>query len=602
MVIEIIGKQMKQLKRSSKNKLSRCFIAISIMIYMFIAASAVGQQATMLDIKKNLQSEFMEGLYQRTYYSLLDRVDPDGFLQESLTGRYPGMFPRTVGGIVSLFLETGELDMSEKIINSSLDAMTENDMERISHVFLRQTNDLIPVFNGKKLMQPETSVELYRFDHDRKGAIKCTAPDKPILAVQVAISLNACKGVLTLTLRKEKDSAPIRSMNINAKQINPGQLWQRFELAEPLMLNEGEEYFIQIEYDGFGYPTWYGLDNQPEQGGAFWFNSESNSSDWVYEKNNAPAYVVDFGKLRQKQVSKPYEIYCDWDQIDGQANVIMAWARLAEKRGHTEYEDHTYSIVAKLMDRTSDQPYFMIGEGHAVGTNLVQNISLEHSREGRYWHAWDILTQSVVGASLEAMINIAHRRGDTKHALRWQRRLQLLKQGVGQNLTRIVNGKKVYLEMLLPNSSGGVPFTGMGWLNLAPIMAQWEPLERQIMRNTIETMRTKLLLEYKGQKYLAMEYDPDGKVYQEWIIGKGVGWEIDYSRQEKEYNRIVEWLKFLETFHTGELYSEFMRLDDDGKWLVGDGGNGEQSSWWCWAMARLRKDAGLPIVPENPIK
>ncbi len=94
--------------------------------------------------------------------------------------------------------------------------------------------------------------------------------------------------------------------------------------------------------------------------------------------------------------------------------------------------------------------------------------------------------------------------------------------------------------------------------------------------------------------------DPDGFL-QESLTGKGVGWEIDYSRQEKEYNRIVEWLDFLESFHTGELYSEFMRLDDDGTWLVGDGGNGEQSSWWCWAMDRLRKDVGLSSVPERPI-
>ena len=577
------------------------YVKLTLMIYMLIIASAVAQEATMSDIKKNLQSEFMEGLYQRTYYSLLDRVDSDGFLQESLTGRYPGMFPRTVGGIVSLFLETGELEISEKIINSTLEAMTVNEMERISHVFLRQTNDLIPVFDGKELMQHETNVALYKLNHNRSGAIKVKATGQPILAVEVAISLNACKGVLTLTLRKDKDGEPIRSIDIEAKQVNPGRLWQRFALAEPLVVKEGDEYFVQIDFDGFGYPTWFGLDEESKQGGAFWFDAESSSPEWIYQENHAPAYVVDVGKLRHKQVSKPYKIYCDWDQIDGQANVIMAWARLAEKRGRIDFEDQTYSVVAKLMDRTSDQPYFMIGEGHAVGTNLVQNISLEHSREGRYWHAWDILTQSVVGASLESMINIAHRRGDSKHELRWQRRLQLLKQGVSQNLTRIVNGKKVYLEMLLPNSAGGVPFTGMGWLNLAPIMAQWEPLERQIMRNTVETMREKLLLEYKGQKYLAMEYDPDGKVYNEWIIGKGVGWEIDYSRQEKEYNRIVEWLKFLETFHTGELYSEFMRLDDDGKWLVGDGGNGEQSSWWCWAIARLRLDAGLPVVPESPI-
>ena len=396
---------MDYIKLIRKRKLNRHYLKYFIIIFMLTVASTVAQQPTMSDIKKSLQSEFMEGLYQRTYYSLLDRIDSDGFLQESLTGRYPGMFPRTVGGIVSLFLETEKLDISEKIISSTLEAMTVNEMERIPHVFLRQTNDLIPVFNGNVLMQSETSVELHRLDHNHSGAIKIEATDQPILAVEVAISLNACEGVLTLTLRKDINGKPMRSMSIEAKQVNPGRLWQRSELSEPLVLHEGEEYFIQIDFDGFGYPAWFGLDNQPEQGGAFWMDGDSGWQEWSYQKNHAPAYVVDVGKLRHEQVSKPYEIYCDWDQIDGQANVIMAWARLAEKRGRTEFEDRTYSVVAKLMDRTSDQPYFMIGEGHAVGTNLVQNISLEHSREGRYWHVWDILTQSVVGASLESMIN-----------------------------------------------------------------------------------------------------------------------------------------------------------------------------------------------------
>ena len=273
----------------------------------------------------------------------------------------------------------------------------------------------------------------------------------------------------------------------------------------------------------------------------------------------------------------------------------MAWARLALERGRTAFEDRTYELATKLMDRTSDQPYFMWGRGHAVGVNLVQNISLEHSREGRFWHAWDILTQCVVGASLESMIEIANQRGETKHALRWQDRLQVLEKGIAQNLTRTLNGKKVYLEMRLPNSAGGVPFTGMGWMNFAPIMAQWEPLERQVLRNTVETLRKKLLLKYDGYKYLDMEYDQHGKV-SNYIIGKGVGWEIDYARQEKEYHRIIEWLDFLNGIHHGELYMESMHLGDDGKWIIGDGGNGEQCSWWCWSMARLRKEAGLPAV------
>ena len=291
-----------------KIKLNRLGLIFFTLMVMLTIASTAAQQATMADIKKSLQSEFMEGLYERTYYSLLDRVDPDGFVQESLTGRYPGMFPRTAGGIVSLFLETGELEISEKIINCTLEAMTVNEMERMPHVFLRQTNDLVPVFNGKALMQPETSVALYKLGQNCSGAIKFKAPGQPILAVEAAISLNACKGVLTMTLRRDKDSAPIRSMSIEAKQVNPGQVWQRFEFSHPPVLDKGRAYFIRFEYDGFGYPTWFGLDDVPEQGGACWLNAGALPSKWVYQKSHAPAYAVDVGNLRHEQRCEPYKI------------------------------------------------------------------------------------------------------------------------------------------------------------------------------------------------------------------------------------------------------------------------------------------------------
>ncbi|MEN8228236.1 MAG: hypothetical protein ABFS38_08790 [Bacteroidota bacterium] len=583
---------MKLLKKRKLNHLGRMFFMLVLILTM---TSTAAQQTTMADIKESLQSEYIEELYNNTYYSLLDRVDPDGFLQESLTGRYPGMFPRTVGGIVSLFIETGELDVAERIINCTLEAMMVNEMERIPHVFLRQKNDLIPVFNGNELMQSETSVALYKLNQNSSAAIKFKAPDQPIQAVEVAISLNACKGALIMTLRKDKESPPIKSIRIDAKQVKPGQLWHRFDFPEPQMLDKGKEYFIRFDFDGFGNPIWFGSDDEQEQGGAFWLNTKVHSPKWVYQKSHAPAYAIDIGNLSHKQLHKPYENHSDWDQIDGQAHVIMTWARLALERGQTDFENRTYELVAKLMDRTSDQPYFMCGIGYEVGVNLVQNIALEHSRESRYWHTWDILTQCVVGASLKSMIEVANQRGDSKHALRWQYRLQVLEKGIAQNLTRTLNGKKVYLEMLLPDSNGGTPFTGMGWLNFAPVIAQWDPLERQVLRNTVEALREKLLLDYNGYKYLDNEYDEQGKV-SNLILGKVVGWELDYARQEKEYYRIKEWLDFLNATHSGKIYMEFMRLDNEGNWEITDRGNGEQCAWWCWAMARLRKEAGLSVV------
>jgi hypothetical protein len=33
-----------------------------------------------------------------------------------------------------------------------------------------------------------------------------------------------------------------------------------------------------------------------------------------------------------------------------------------------------------------------------------------------------------------------------------------------------------------------------------------------------------------------------------------------------------------------------------GQWVKADCGNGEQSVWWCWAIARLRKELGLSAI------
>jgi len=296
-----------------------------------------------------------------------------------------------------------------------------------------------------------------------------------------------------------------------------------------------------------------------------------------------------------------YPIFCDQHQLDGQASVLMTWARLALRRGHTVFEDWTYPLVAKLMDRTVDRPFFMFG-GWPTEPGLIRNLCLEHSRESRYWDVFDILTQCHVGAALEAMAIVAERRGDVKHVRRWQERMVILKRGVASNLVRQVEGKTVYLEMRLPDSPGGVPYLGMGWLNLSPIATQWEPLDRQVLRNTVNLLRKVALQEMPGGlKWLPDDWNADG-TYTKEVIGKRIGWEIEYCRQEKEYSRIIEWLDFLESVNKQPLYLESAKLGNNGQWTVRDAGNGEQASWWCWAMARLRKEVGLPAVAERPAK
>jgi hypothetical protein len=426
--------------------------ALPFLTACLLLCSSIRAQTNANNIKVTLQSPYFEKLYANTYYSLLDRMGKDGFLPESLTGAYEGMYCRTTGALVSLFLETGRLKEAELNIQCVLNATTQYDMERIPHV--------------------------------------------------------------------------------------------------------------------------------------------------VGIKDNK------------------YTIISDEHQIDGQAHVLMAWARLALKRGHTKFEDDTWPLVSAIMKRTCDRTFFQHGRW-SVETGLVRNISFEHSREGRRWDTWDLLTQSFVGAALNDMAAVAARRGETKLADSWHKDLGILTEGIRKNLTTVRDGDTTYLEMRLPDSNGGVPFLGMGWVTLSPIAAGWEGPSHEVMRNTVKAMRRIMLKTTNGLAWMPTDSYPDGTVSNE-IIGKGQAWEMDFARSEKDYNRIKQILDLIKIVNAPKpVYMEGGWLEDSAHhqsdklsdqdlaamtnavWKTKDAGNGEQCAWWCWAMARLRKQVGLPTEPKR---
>ena len=419
----------------------------------FSALCARNVAASKESIKEKLSSEFFENLYSKTYYSLLDRMDEDGYLPESLTGAYQGMFPRTTGALTLLLIETERYDEAEANIRYVLNTVVENDMERIPRV-----------------------------------------------------------------------------------------------------------------------------------------------------------------------IGKASAILDDQHQIDGQAHVILAWARLALRRGPTQFEDETWELVRDLMKRTCDRTFFLYG-GWSIEPELVRNIALEHSKEHRMWDVFDLLTQCFVGAAMTDMAVVAERHDASDLAADWRRRIGLLKEGVNNNLTTEHYGKRTYAEMRVPNGDAGTIYPGLGWVTLAPVAAGWEPLEHQILKNTVAVMNEKLLKRTNGVAWMPTDGYPDARFSNE-IIGKGIGWELDFARAEGDYTRIEEILHLLETVNAGRpIYMEGAWLEGNGiglsdiisdsdlermatsVWQVKDAGNGEQTAWWCWAMARLRRSVGLPAEPgtvESP--
>lgn len=446
-----------------KTYLTSIYLLLAIIVTQAICSAATAQASApntakpvrQSDIEKMLRSEYFERLYSNTYYSLVDRMDDDGYLQESLTGAYEGMFPRTTGALVLLYLESGRLNEAQQNIQFVLDAITDNGMERIPRI--------IGKADGRKI-------------------------------------------------------------------------------------------------------------------------------------------VID-----------------DQHQIDGQAHVVLAWARLASNRGHTPFEDRTWAQISAIMNRTCDRTAFQYGNiKEPTRPSLVKNIDFEHSKEVRAWDVWDLLTQSFVGASLEEMSKIADRRGEHSLATTWRSKIELLKEGINTNLITTYYGIPTYVEMLQQTPSGHTPYCGLGWVTISPVAAGWEGADRQILRNTVAVMNTQLLKHGNGVAWMPTDGYPDGKFSNE-IIGKGMGWEIDFARTEGDFRRIGQILHLIQTVNgnhklflegawLGEpirRWADVMKTDadyaqmQDWSWQIKDAGNGEQTAWWCWAMCRLRKSVGMSAEPKR---
>ena len=627
------------------------FIYISISVILFsinLAADPAMKKANMKkDVVNKLNSVFHKNLLLNSYNSIVDRQEPDGFFQETMSAAYPGMYPRTTGALTLLFLELGLQDKAELTLNCVLDAAKQNKMKRIPHIFERRKIRKFPKLTTEEQCQLESPRLLFKID----GGFKCAQPiigtTNPLKAVEFLLSIPGSKGEITMQivsrnpllsgtdrsnhLEEAPDSPPSKGVadrpgdviqcgKSSEKDISFDSFqtlyeskvtlpadgktdvqWIRFEISPPLKLKKCKKYYCILSYPGPGAMFTFGLADSTNRNAGVYAVTPGDGKGWVLVNNHELTFAADTGNLKHETRDDFYPIVSRIDQIDGQAHIIMAWAKLAQARNKiTPFENKTYNFIANLMDSSTELPYFD-NKGDKGVKGLILNHDFEHSRDGRMWKTYDLLSQSFIGSALENMIPIAKRRGDKKHVSSWSKKLQLLKSAIDKNMTFTLDGKRVYLEMLLPDDKNGIPYTnGLGWVNLAPLAAQWEALDRSILDNTIASLRKRGLRNDKNNKWLIADWAANHEKETPMVIIKGVGWELDYARQNKDWKRIIEWLEFLESRNSSPIIAEAICYNKNyDSWALNDPGNGEQTCWWVWGMVRLRNELNLPPIP-NP--
>ena len=557
------------------------------------------QNATTEDVRNRLSSPFHEKLLQRTYESIINRAEPDGYFQESLIGTYQGMFCRTSGVLVRLFLKTGELERAEKTIDYCITAMLDNDMERIPHVIGHREALQTPVPNADTPACMDTAVRFTRINGGCGAAQTFVAGPKPLHAVEVFGHKWVPDTHLHVEIKKQ-NGTPVTTVHLPiTKDII--LRWFRIELPEPIKLKSSQTYRIEFNCpEEKGQPILFAGHKPP--GKTFITAYQLQSSGQIAHPDKTLSMVLDYGGLAHHEDKEKIILICGADQIDGQAHVLMVWAMLARQRGHTGFEDRTYHVIAKLMDRSTTAPYLSF-EPIRAHKGLVCNIHLEHSRDGQMWHAYDFLTQSFVVSALENMIPIARRRGDERHVKLWSDRLAFLNKNIAQNMTRQFQGKPIYYEMLLPTGREPVPFPGISWLNLAPIPSGWKSIDNAIFRNTIDTWHRVAQIDWDGPRITSSDWLPEGhtdvfgKQQSDQIIGKALGWDMVYCFRTGDYDRLCEMLDFIEQVNSTEIYAEAFSYKGNNKWVLHNPGNGEQAAWWSWSMAVIRQAVGLPVLP-----
>jgi len=91
------------------------------------------KKADMNEVRRRLTSKWHSDALAQNIKDIRSRLDPTGYFPESLTGKYEGMFPRTVGALAKLFVLTGELGSLAQCIEYVLKTMADSALERVPH-------------------------------------------------------------------------------------------------------------------------------------------------------------------------------------------------------------------------------------------------------------------------------------------------------------------------------------------------------------------------------------------------------------------------------------------------------------------------------------
>ncbi|MBQ8718002.1 MAG: hypothetical protein IJY66_01905, partial [Clostridia bacterium] len=267
-------------------------------------------------------------------------------------------------------------------------------------------------------------------------------------------------------------------------------------------------------------------------------------------------------------------------QVDGNYMWVNAFASFALEAGE-EYAD----FVDSIYDQMADYTRYFIENDYIHENGLVYNPNYEHSRDGRYWEAYDLITNCFASEAMHKMSQVATNLGMKADAELFSKTADSIAKAVHTEMISEFNGKKIYTE-LIALDEGGAIYKGFSFVSLAPIASDWYAADAEIVANTYEAYLSVGTEKYSGIDMLGVviELDENDKVTRigNHVIGKGLGWELYYLWSTGNTERLNQVLSFVDK-RSNDIYPEVWRNDGS----LADSGNQEQASWILYEVARI---------------
>lgn len=453
-------------------------------------------------------------------------------------------------------------------------AQDENNWLGVGYAFLAS-----PLFDSDR-------APLMTLDGNTAGVQEIPCDEEVITAVRLLLSAEqGAMGKIKATLYKGsgQDAQLIDSKTMDASALLETAEWVTFKFDLPLFkINKNDSYFIKVESEGL-------------TGKVYWHGSGAidRYESYTEQKGTKTALAGDLGF---EALFSHIRLISDYTQTDATYMLIHAWAMYVNNNDGTpedvQFIKDSYPIIKGFAN------YYLTTKYYNKKLNLILNPSLEHSKKGRYWIAYDLITNVFASQAFHELVSIAKEQQDEVSAEKWAAYAKNIEKGINKNLVTEVDGKKIYGEFYDVEDNMKF-YQGMSWVNLAPVAAEWYATDPEIMKNTYEIYKKYASVTMYGHTALATEATLGTNELTRELIGKGLAWELMLCHSlgdTKQIQSIVELVLKTAKKNNISVYPEFWKSES----YVTDPGNQEHCSWQVYAMSKVFSELSMKNQENTP--